>query len=435
MTTADLDIQRPWWLRRMNSRLIGVLTVRVLGILALFAFEITVASSLGVAGYGAFSFLLATAILVSRFASLGWLNALTRLMSVYASSGKLRLLKGSVITAYATTSIGLCLSAAALGVASYSLGFFTGYEAFALILPLTAALGILELHRYALRGLDAGDIGELYPFLLLPASAAAVIWLVSVDDPQTALLIYIAVVSALVLMSIASILRRLPSGFWASGSEYRLRPWTLAALAMLVGSVGAELSARMGVLVLGGLGMDSDAGLFQAAARLALMTVFFLRVLTPVSAPRISVLFHDGRWEELRSMYWRQCGLSFAGALPFAVLFWVFPEYVLSLFGAGFENAAPILRVLSVGYLISAAAGPCGTALMMIGRERIYGVLTTISVLVTGVGCYLLAQQYGGAGAAVATTIGLVTTNALCLAVFCRAISASQRARMDPGLS
>ena len=421
MTISVPDMRRPWWLARLDAQVLSVFAVRGLGLVALFAFEVVAASALGVEGYGTFSFLIATAFVLSRVASLGWLNALTRLMSIYAQTGKLELLKGSVITAYATTVFGLALTAIGLGVAAVSIGAITAYEAFVIILPLCAALSMLELHKYALRGLGAGDIGELYPNLILPAAAASLIWLISVEESQTALLIYAAVVSVLVVLSLVSISRRLPSGFRASASRYHLRPWTLAALAMLVGSVGAELSARMGVLILGGLGLDADAGLFQAAARLSLMTVFFLRVLTPVAAPKFSVLYDQGRREELRSLYWQQCGLSLAGALPFVLLFLVFPEKVLSLFGDGFSEAAPILRILCVGYLISAAAGPCGTGLMMIGFERTYGVVTTLSAIGIGAGCFLLAPQFGGKGAAVAMAAGVALTNILNAVVFYRA--------------
>ena len=66
--------------------------------------------------------------------------------------------------------------------------------------------------------------------------------------------------------------------------------------------------------------------------------------------------------------------------------------------------------------------------LMMIGKERIYGVLTIALALLTGIGCYALALRFGGAGAAVATSVGLAVTNALCLFVFYTTIVNKTRA-------
>lgn len=406
------------WMRRLRSRWVGVLIIRSLGIVAIFAFEITLASSLGVAGYGAFSFSLAIAVVFSRLASLGWLNVITRLASAFMSTMSLALLKGSLIAAHLATGLGIAVAAAALGIAAVSFDFLSVRDAYTIILPLVAALAFLELHRFLLRGLNAGDIGELFSFLLLPAVAAASVWCLSIWEAGPALHVYVVIVVGLVLLSTASIVRRLPVQFWASKAEFRVREWSLAAFAMLLGNASDEISARMAVLVLGGLGNETDAGLYQAAARLSLMTLFILRVLTPVAAPKISVLYHAGRWDELRAIYWRLSGLSFVGALPFVLLFWIFPQWVLSLFGSGFEEAAPILRLLSLGYLASAAAGPCATALMMIGRERIYGALACASVLLNGVGCYALALTFGGIGAAVATAMAIVLNNGLCVAVF-----------------
>ena len=56
------------------------------------------------------------------------------------------------------------------------------------------------------------------------------------------------------------------------------------------------------------------------------------------------------------------------------------PEFSLGWFGPEFVDGAQVLRILSIGYLISAAAGPCATALMMIGQEKAYSVVALLSV-------------------------------------------------------
>ena len=420
------------WMRRIRSRWVSVFIIRCLGIVAIFSLEITLASSLGVAGYGTFSFLLAIVVVVSRLASLGWLNVITRLASVFLDTMNVGLLKGSLIAAHVATGLGIAVAATVLAITAINFDFLSVRDVYTIILPLAAALALLELNRFTLRGLNAGDVGELFPFLLLPAVAAAAVWILPIREAGPALQVYTVVVVGLVLLATVSIIRRLPDQFWACKAEFRVREWTLVAFAMLIGNASDEISVRMAVLVLGSLGNETDAGLYQAAARLSLMTIFILRVLTPVAAPKISMLFHAGRLIELRAIYWRLSGLSFAGALPFVLLFWIFPQWILSWFGPGFEEAAPILRVLSLGYLASAAAGPCATALMMIGRERVYGVLAFASVLVNSVGCYTLALTFGGVGAAVATATVIVLNNGLCVAVFYWATSPRRKDAQPP---
>lgn len=395
-----------------------VLAVRCLGIAALFGFEVALARSLGLPGYGAFSFGLALAGLVSRLGPLGWLSTSTRLVSSYASQAQNGLLKGSLIVAYVATLLGLAISLPLLIVTTTGADFAGSGTVVLYVIAVAVSLGVLELHRHILRGLHAGDLGEALVILLLPALVTAAVWGLGVRDVRVAGYVYAATCGSLVILSGFAIARRLPASIWASKAEFRTRAWILAALAILLGSASSEIITRASVILLGVLGDEEDVALYHAAARLALMNVFVLRALTPVAAPRFSELYSAGRLVELRAMFRRQCFVSFAGGVPVFVVLAAFPTFVLGLFGPEFVGSEWSLRVLSIGYLASAAAGPCGTALMMVGRERTYAGITIAALLVGITTNYILIQHMGPLGAAVATAGILVFNNALYLAAF-----------------
>jgi O-antigen/teichoic acid export membrane protein len=107
----------------------------------------------------------------------------------------------------------------------------------------------------------------------------------------------------------------------------------------------------------------------------------------------------------------------------------VAPQQVLGIFGPDFVGSEWILRVLSIGYLVSSAAGPCATALMMIGKEKVYGALAVTALLLNVVGNYALVQYAGSLGAAIATATVIVGSNLLNVISFFRAT----RARANPG--
>lgn len=413
-------------LRLGTGRSARVLAVRCLGIGALFAFEIALARSLGVAGYGAFSFALVLAVLASRLAPLGWLNTSTRLVSAYVSLGRAGLLKGSLILAYAASAAGLLLAVAILAAVVTWTGSGDGAGMLAYLLPMAVALALLELHRHVLRGLHAGDLGEALVILLLPAIAAGIVWGFAIGDVATAAFAYAATAFALVVLSGVSMARRLPAALWREKAEFQTRTWSLAAFALLLGSASSELATRTSVVLLGVLADEQDVALYYAAARLALMNVFFLRALTTVAAPRFSELHSAGRPAELRALFLRQCILSLAGGLPVFLVLTLFPHLVLGLFGPAFIAGDSALRILSIGYIVSAAAGPCGTALMMIGRERAYAVITFAAFAVGALANFVLIQMLGALGAAIATACVLVFNNALYLAVFLRATRPAQ---------
>lgn len=88
---------------------------------------------------------------------------------------------------------------------------------------------------------------------------------------------------------------------------------------------------------------------------------------------------------------------------------------------AEFVQSESALRILSLGYFASAAAGPCGTALIMVGRERAYASITFVALLGCIAANYLLAQHLGALGAAVATAGVMTLNNALYVTIFLRA--------------
>jgi O-antigen/teichoic acid export membrane protein len=418
----------------LENRAVRVFLVRSLGAAALFGLEVTLARWLGVVGYGNFGFAAAIAIVISRLAPLGWLNASTRLVSTYISAERFGLLKGSLIQSHIATGLGLAVSVLLLLVFALinpHSSFFGVNQIVRSFLPLAFGLALLELHRYVLRGLHAGDLGEALPVLLLPALVAAAIWIFRIREPDTAIWIYSGVCFLLFLLSSVHIARRLPAPLWTTAAEFRSREWSRIALAMLLGAVSDELVARTAVIVLGTLGTQRDLGLYQAAARLSLMNVFVLRALTPVAAPRVSVLYQNSRLAELRSTYRRLCLMSFLGCLPFFICFIVIPERILGFFGPEFLAGDTMLRVLSIGYLVSAAAGPCATGLMMIGKENVYGALAVAALLFNAVGNYLLARYAGGLGAAIATATVIVCSNLLYVTIFLRATRTSDSPRQS----
>ncbi|SOD93422.1 lipopolysaccharide biosynthesis protein [Caenispirillum bisanense] len=395
-----------------RSRILRVLAVRSAGVLALYGLEITLARRLGVAGYGVFAYLLVTATLVARFAPLGWQNAATRFVAAARAHDDLPLLKAGLARAYLSAAVGL-VAAGLLLAALARTPLLAAAWLPAVGLPLAAALTLLELHRFILRGLDRSEAGEALPMLLLPMLVIAGLWLLPVREAATAAVLYAGAAGVALAVSAAVILHRLPKGWRAAAAAPAPRSWLWMSGAILIGSVSDEATARVAVLVLGAAGDEAGAGQYQAAARLVLMTVFVLRAATASFSPRIAALHHAGETARLRREYGRVCLASAAGGLPFLLLFGLAPHAALALFGPGFTAAAPLLQVLAVGYMASAAAGPCGTALMMTGRERAYAVNAVVGLACALGGSLALVPSHGSLGAAAATAGALVVVNLL----------------------
>jgi O-antigen/teichoic acid export membrane protein len=411
--------------RLWRNKSLRVFVVRGLGVVALLGFEVVMARSLGVTGYGVFNVLLALATIAARLAPMGWLNAGTKFVSSYANAGQVGHLNGVLIQSHVTLGFGLATILLIYAVGAHVWPGLGGGIDIIYLVPLTASIALLDLHRYLLRGFHAGDLGEALPMFFLPLLVTAAVFLAHVHDPRFAAILYAGASVPLLVISTVAVWQKMPKGWLHAAPRFEMQAWAVAAAAMMVGSLSDELATRLPVIILGLQASPQEAGLYQAGARLALMTVFVLRVLTPVAAPTISVLHSGRRYEELRAAYGRWCLIAGLGALPFLLVFWFASGPILGWFGAGFAQSGPILKVLSVGYFASALAGPCATGLMMIGKERVYGIMAIGNLLMTAIITLVLSKSYGAMGAAMATSAMQVLANLAYLIVFWRALRAA----------
>lgn len=208
------------WLCRSGPAL-RILLVRTLGVAALLGFEITLSRWLGLSGYGTFSFVAAIAALISRLAPLGWLNASTRLISGYMTEGRLDLLKGTLIMSHLVTALGLAMTGLAFLIALVGFDMRIDNPLIWMAFPLGIVLTLLELHRFVLRGLHAGDLGEAFPVLLLPATVALTVIVFSISIPLPALYAYGAAGLGMIMVSGLCIRRQLPPAIKQTAAAFR----------------------------------------------------------------------------------------------------------------------------------------------------------------------------------------------------------------------
>jgi O-antigen/teichoic acid export membrane protein len=137
----------------------------------------------------------------------------------------------------------------------------------------------------------------------------------------------------------------------------------------------------------------------------------FDQVLAPVAAE----LHAAHRRDELAAAATMSARWGLVLAAPLALVFFVFPELVLSLFGAHDGAVAVALALLAVGRLVDTATGPTSIVLAMVGRPRLVLLDAAAGVVVAAAGAALLGPWLGPAGVAAAASLGLVAVNALAL--------------------
>ena len=160
----------------------------------------------------------------------------------------------------------------------------------------------------------------------------------------------------------------------------------------------ALLGGRLDVLLLGGLSNALSLGLYGAASKVATLVVTFSNSYLTVLLPEISA---GGSTEGLRKkqqtatviVVFLAGGILALGALADPV--------IRVLFGATFADAAPVLRIMSIGLICTVLGYPFNAVLFALNRSVVFPVLSAVSVVVLTVVNYLLIPRFGAEGAAI----------------------------------
>ena len=221
--------------------------------------------------------------------------------------------------------------------------------------------------------------------------------------------IYVAS-AALMLLAALLLWHRQIKGDW--GKPRFKDPELWQASSNLWAATSMSLAVQWaGILIAGAYVTASDIAYLSAAQRTAALTSFVLMVVNMVVAPRYARLWHEGKNAEMQRLAkWSTRGML-AMVVPVVGIMLLYPEFIMSLFGEGYQQGAILLSVMAIGQFINVATGSVGYLLNMSGHERDFRRVTFFAGPLTIVLSFVLIQQYGVLGAAIATAVGLSVQN------------------------
>ncbi len=403
----------------MNSSLrastLALVFLRGVSLVLTLAVSVLLARVLGPEPFGHYVFVTATLALLAIPAFCGWPNLIVRNTARFHLDQDWGRIRGLLRTAS-----GWVLSVA-LGLAILFLALRRSVPAdpeaglFLLGLPLLLLIGLTNVTSATLRGLHLPLRAQTPALLVQPLMQAlllAALVLAAGLTPGT------AVVSMVASWAIALLCAR---AFWLGAARphpapVRLEPgkWLRELPPFAALSFATLVSAQLAVVLLGWLSDPASAALFRVADRAALFVAMPLQVVNLVFAPLFVRAHREGDSARLQIISDTMVRWSLLGALPGALLLFIFAEPVLRwVYGADYVAATPALRLLVLGQSVNVAMGSVALLLNMTGLERrtLAGFVT--GLLVNGVLCLLLIPSHGLVGAAIATAAGVVSWNLL----------------------
>jgi O-antigen/teichoic acid export membrane protein len=170
----------------------------------------------------------------------------------------------------------------------------------------------------------------------------------------------------------------------------------------LVSSAGLLIN-ELDKVMLAMLREPAEAGLYNAAFRLARQVNLLLPSLMASLSPWIAPLIAQARLGDLRDLYRRVNRWATAVAASAVLISVVFARELLTLFGPAFAEAAPTLSLVALGQFALAASAGAAIILQLSGHERVELRIQTLALALNVALNLALIPRFGAEGAAAAT--------------------------------
>jgi O-antigen/teichoic acid export membrane protein len=398
---------------------VAAFAVFVVGALLTYVAQLVTARVIGPDSYGIYAYVLAWVTLLGYFSTLGFHVSLLRFVPAYQTKEEWALVRG-LIRYSLRGAAGTAISIVLIGIC----GIIVLHGSMRPELAQTFLLGFVAVPFLALHFIGAsvvrafgGIVSSLAPERvvrdgLLLAIVAAAFW-GNFHYLDATLAMAATVLASLAMLALIAIsCRRLrPRSLAHVKPAYAAKDWWRPTLPLTVIMIADNLMSRAGVIALGLAGNTRDAGIFAVAFSMTILTALPRMSVATVFAPTVSALFVQENRAGLQSLSAKAACLSLLGTACVAIPLLLLAQPLLAWFGRDFVAGAPIIMLLVLGEVFSAACGPQQHLITMTGHERIGATMLAVCAGSNFVACMLMIDSLGMTGAALARTATLIAWN------------------------
>jgi len=383
-----------------------------------FVTSVLLARILGAADFGTYSFAVSWALLLSVPAVFGLdqliVRELARAPGADNESARRDLMAWSMRAVLVASIATMAFASVIIGLA---IDTFQQKTATALIfavlcVPLIASM---RIRQEALRGLGRVVVGQVPELLVRPIALLVLLGILTLANRTQMSL------SSALIATIAAYGTALAASQWLLRPPFRYtnpsrvarqrRVWLTSSLPLLAVATVQIANAQIPIIVLGFVSARESIGVYVAANRGALLISLVLLAATVALAPTLARAYSQGERSRLQFIMTRSAQATLLIALPIAVALMAFSDFYFTLFGPEFASGVTALRILSIGQLISVAAGPVALVLVMSGHEKDTLFAMVGAAAITLSLSLALVPAFDVSGAAVAAALGVLFWN------------------------
>ena len=166
--------------------------------------------------------------------------------------------------------------------------------------------------------------------------------------------------------------------------------------------------------VISGIATNSaQIGIYHTAFKLSMFATIGLMAVKSIASPKFAELYQRNDIKILEKVTQQSTKLIFWTTLPLVIIFILFSEKLMLLFGEEFRLGIFSFIILSLGRVVVSFSGAAGNLLQMCGKQVIFMNVAIIGSVINIILNFSLIPIYGINGSAISTMISLVAFNLL----------------------
>ena len=396
---------------------------RGIGLLLQLGLTVILGRLLGAAGMGVFSLYTSWMMMFASIANMGMPNFVLRKVSVLDNKQE----RGLAISFTTSVIKRLLVSGGLLTIFVLAIAVFIDSPAgdsssgevdmqWVLILSVLSAVAfmIIKVLAEALKGIRQVNLGLAAETALVPLGALLVLGVLYAYDwdisSQGYLVLHLVLLSLTTLFMFRLLLRFRHQIKKAQSSELPrltdrslLSFWGIGLLNMWF--------MNMPIILLPQFATAEEIGIYGVAFRLIALASIILVTLASLFGPKFARDFANNDAEALKQGLKQSQLLSMLIFIPMLLVFTLFAEPMLGIFGEEFKAGKEILWILIVGQTLNAATGLVGFMMNMIHKEKQEFYIHLATTLMLMVMIFILGNEYGVIGVALAYALVIVIKN------------------------
>lgn len=395
--------------------------LKIVGLLVGYGLAIFITNKFGAFVFGQYVTALLIVEILSIISRLGIDTVLVRFISRYVHKGASSLINQLFFKSIALVTLSaVVFTLLLLFFSDYIANFMNLDEEYLLIVSFSfIPLVLFHMNTQAIRGLKQMMSFSFLNNVAITLSTFILMVVLVAFSTSEKLPIYAYVMSVFV-MTISSYFlwffhraKIVDSKQNNSESELSTKALFKVSIPLLLGQSMMLIMGKVDLFMLANMTSSDKVGIYNIALKLSMLAYMGLMAVNSIAAPKFSEIHSSGDIDALKKIVQQSTKTIFWVTFPVILLFLIFPDTILGVFGDEFKLAAMALIILSISKMFSAISGSVGTFLQMVGKQNVFQNILIFTAIINIVLNYTLIPMYGIDGAAFASAISGVIWNVL----------------------